>query len=67
MPLPCPSCTTPLDLTLEFILKNPVSVCPHCQTVLNFNVDKSIQKEYNQALQNIEDVKKKYSKIAKFK
>ena len=66
MPLPCPSCATPIDLTLEFILKNPVSVCPHCQTVMNFNVI-NVYKKSIIALQNIEDVKQKYSKIAKFK
>lgn len=67
MPVPCPSCTTPIDLNLEFILKNPVSVCPHCQVIMNFNVDKSIQREYNKALSDMEDIKKKYSGIAKFK
>ena len=36
MGMPCPSCKAPLGLTLDFIVKNPISQCPHCGVVMNF-------------------------------
>jgi uncharacterized protein YbaR (Trm112 family) len=55
MALPCPNCKTPIGLTLDFIVKNPVSVCPSCKTVFNFAVS-----------EEIEDIKKQYSGSVKF-
>jgi uncharacterized protein YbaR (Trm112 family) len=50
MSLPCPMCKTPLGLTLEFIIKHPVSACPRCETVLDFTVNEDIKKSYNEAM-----------------
>ena len=65
-PLPCPYCKNPLALTLDFIVKHPAVQCPHCQTILNFKVDKEATEKMKKGLREIEDMKKKYSKIAKF-
>jgi hypothetical protein len=66
MALPCPSCRNPIDLTLEFILKHPISACPHCQTVLDFTVNDEIKNKYNEALAEIQKIKKQYQGMVKF-
>jgi hypothetical protein len=66
MAMPCPSCKAPLGLTLDFIIKNPVSVCPHCQVIMNFSASKIATDDLKKGLRQIEDLKKKYSNIAKF-
>jgi uncharacterized Zn finger protein (UPF0148 family) len=66
MALPCPSCQTPLGITLDFIVKNPMSVCPNCQTVFNFAVSEEIVESFREALQEIEDIKKQYDGSVKF-
>lgn len=66
MALPCPYCKTPLGMDLSFILRNPISVCPSCKTVLDFTVDAEIKKKFESALKEIDDIKKKYKSIAKF-
>lgn len=66
MALPCPSCKIPIGLTLDFIVKNPVSVCPSCKTVFNFAISDEIVKSFKEALQEIEDIKKQYSGSVKF-
>ena len=63
MPLPCPSCKTPLGIDLSFILRHPISVCPNCRTVLDFTVDKEIKKKFDSAIKEIDDIKKKYKGI----
>ena len=50
MALPCPNCQTPLGISLDFIIKNPVSVCPTCQTVFNFAVNDEIIKTFKETL-----------------
>lgn len=66
MAMPCPSCKAPLGLTLDFIIKNPVSQCPHCKAVMNFKASKVATDDLKKGLRQIEDLKKKYSDIAKF-
>jgi transcription initiation factor IIE alpha subunit len=66
MALPCPACKTPLGLNLEFIIKHPISVCPGCQTILDFTVNDEIKQKFSQAMKEIDDIKKKYKDIAKF-
>lgn len=66
MALPCPSCRNPIDLTLEFIIKHPVSACPHCETILDFSVNDEIKNKYNEAIAEIEKVKKQYQGMVKF-
>jgi hypothetical protein len=66
MALPCPSCRKPIDLTLEFIIKHPVSACPHCETILDFSVNDEIKNKYNEAIAEIEKVKKQYAGMVKF-
>lgn len=66
MPMPCPSCKTPLGLDLQFIIKNPVSVCPNCEVVLDFTVNDEIKEKYADAMKTINSIKSKYKDIAKF-
>jgi len=66
MAMPCPSCKAPLGLTIDFIIKNPISVCPHCQVIMNFSASEIATTELNAGLKEIENLKKKYSHIAKF-
>jgi transcription initiation factor IIE alpha subunit len=47
-------------------MKHPVSVCPSCQTILDFTVNDEIKGKFNEAMREIEDIKKKYKSIAKF-
>ena len=66
MALPCPSCRNPIDLILEFILKHPISACPHCHTVLDFTVNDEIKNKYNEALAEIQKIKKQYQGMVRF-
>tara|TARA_B100000780_G_C21073613_1_gene432099 strand:- start:799 stop:1002 length:204 start_codon:yes stop_codon:yes gene_type:complete len=66
MAMPCPSCKNPLDLTLQFILDNPVSVCPHCKVVMNFETSNIATDTLRKGLRDMDNLKKKYSNIAKF-
>ena len=66
MAIPCPSCRQPLGLTIDFIMKHPVSQCPYCLTVMDFKPDTKIVGEYKSALKQIEDIQKKYKNVAKF-
>ena len=45
MPMPCPSCKTTLGLDLQFIIKNPMCVCPGCGVILDFTVNDEIKEE----------------------
>ena len=66
MAMPCPSCKAPLGLTLDFILENPISQCPHCQEIMNFKASDVVTDDLKKGLREIEELKKKYSDIAKF-
>ena len=55
MALPCLSCKQPLGLTIEFIMKNPLSQCPYCGVIMNFKPDAKIVNEYKNALDEIGD------------
>ena len=66
MAIPCPSCKQLLGLTIDFIMKHPVSQCPYCATVMNFKPDTNIVNEYKDALNQIKSIQDKYKKIAKF-
>jgi hypothetical protein len=66
MALPCPMCKNPLGLTLEFIIKHPISACPHCKTILDFTVNEEIKKTYTDAMDEINKIKKKYNGVVKF-
>jgi len=67
MSLPCPSCQNPLGLSLEFIIKHPISACPHCQTIFNFTVNDEIKVSFKDAVSEIEKIKKEYKGMVKFK
>lgn len=66
MALPCPNCRHPLGLDLNFIIMNPVCVCPNCDLIMDFTINQEIKNKFQETLQEIEDIKKKYSNIAKF-
>ena len=66
MAMPCPSCKAPLGLTLDFILENPISQCPHCRVVMNFKASNVVTDDLKKGLREIEELKKKYSNIVKF-
>jgi hypothetical protein len=66
MALPCPMCRKPLGLTLEFIIKNPVSACPHCRTILDFTVNDEIKESFTKVLKEIDQIKKQYKGQVKF-
>lgn len=66
MPLPCPGCRQPLGIDLNFIVKNPISVCPHCGVIMNFTADSNVVSDYRKALNDIESIKDRYKGIAKF-
>jgi uncharacterized protein YbaR (Trm112 family) len=66
MALPCPMCRKQLGLTLEFIIKHPISACPHCKTILDFTVNEEIKKTFIDAMAEISKIKKQYKGIAKF-
>ena len=67
MALPCPGCGKPLGLTIEFIMKNPISQCPYCDVIMNFKADNKVVEEYKDSLNQIKAIQDKYKKIAKFK
>lgn len=64
--MPCPSCKTTLGLDLQFIIKNPISVCPGCGVILDFTVNDEIKEKYSDAMKTINSIKSKYKDIAKF-
>lgn len=64
--MPCPCCKEPLGLNLQFIIKNPVSVCPKCGVVLDFSVNDEVRSKFNEAITEINKIKSRYKKIAKF-
>jgi uncharacterized Zn finger protein (UPF0148 family) len=66
MAFPCPSCKTPLGLTLEFIMKNPICVCPNCKTTFNFTVNEDIKKIYKETMSEIDKIKRQYKGVVKF-
>jgi transcription initiation factor IIE alpha subunit len=66
MALPCPACKQPLGLNLQFIINNPVSVCPGCGIVLDFSVNEEVRNRFNEAMTEINKIKSRYKKIAKF-
>ena len=66
MALPCPACKTPIGLTLEFIMKHPVTVCPHCEVIMDFTINEEIKKSFNEALSEIDKIKKQYKGTVKF-
>jgi hypothetical protein len=67
MALPCPSCRQPLGLSLQFIIKNPVSACPYCQTIFNFDVGSDIKRKFTDTIKQIDKIKSRYKNIANFK
>jgi transcription initiation factor IIE alpha subunit len=66
MPMPCPACKTTLALDLQFIIKNPVCVCPGCGIILDFTVNDEVKEKFSEAMKTISDIKSKYKDIAKF-
>lgn len=66
MAMPCPICKNQLGFNLEFILKNPKSKCPHCNTVFNFSVSEDVKSSFYSATHEIKEIKKKYEKMVKF-
>ena len=58
MALPCPACKKPIGLTLEFIIKHPVSACPHCDVIMDFTVNEEIKKSFTEAISEIDKIKK---------
>jgi hypothetical protein len=66
MALPCPACKQPIGLTLEFIIKHPISACPHCDVIMDFTVNEEIKKSFNEAISEIDKIKKQYKGMVKF-
>jgi hypothetical protein len=66
MALPCPACKNPIGLTLEFIIKHPISACPHCDVIMDFTVNEEIKKSFNEAISEIDKIKKQYKGMVKF-
>jgi len=61
--VPCPSCKYPIGLTLEFIINNPVSKCPNCAVIMNFNVDSDIRNEFIKVTNEINKIKKEHKNV----
>lgn len=61
--VPCPSCKSPIKLTLDFIIKNPVSQCPHCGVIMKFNENQELFDEYRQVMKDIEYIKKQHKGV----
>ena len=55
-----------LGLDLQFIIKNPMCVCPGCGVILDFSVNDEIKEKYSDAMRTINTIKSKYKDIAKF-
>jgi hypothetical protein len=66
MALPCPACKKPIGLTLQFIIKHPVSACPHCDVIMDFTVNEEIKKSFTEAISEIDNIKKQYKGMVKF-
>ena len=66
MALPCPNCKQPIGLTLEFIIKHPVSACPHCEVIMDFTINEEIKKSFTEAISEIDKIKKQYKGMVKF-
>ena len=66
MALPCPVCKHPLGLDLNFIINNPVCVCPNCELIMDFTVNEEIRQKFQETMKIIDDIKGKYKNIAKF-
>ena len=66
MALPCPACKKPIGLTLGFIIKHPVSACPHCDFIMDFTLNEEIKKSFTEAISEIDKIKKQYKGIVKF-
>lgn len=56
--IPCPICRNPLGLTIEFIMENPTSKCPSCETVLTFPRNEKLYNQFKEAMAEIEKYKK---------
>ena len=66
MALPCPACKQPIGLTLQFIIKHPISACPHCDVIMDFTVNEEIKKSFTEAISEIDNIKKQYKGMVKF-
>ena len=66
MALPCPACKQPFGLTLQFIMKHAVMACPHCDVIMDFTVNEEIKKSFNEAISEIDKIKKQYKGMVKF-
>jgi len=47
-------------------MKHPVAQCPHCKSVMEFDVPDDVKKQVAAAFKNIEDIKAEYKDIATF-
>jgi DNA-directed RNA polymerase subunit L len=66
MPMPCPACKQPIGLTLQFIIKHPISACPHCDIIMDFSVNEEIKNSFKEAFSDINKIKKQYKGTVKF-
>jgi hypothetical protein len=55
--MPCPSCSKPLGIDLNYIIQNPVCVCPYCEVIMNFNVNKELKREHKKVMKQINEIK----------
>ena len=60
--LPCPCCGTKLQLTIDYIIKNPRAACPVCKSIMKFPVNEELFKQYKEAQAEIDYIKRKYFK-----
>ena len=47
--LPCPSCGTRLQLTIDFIMEHPAAACPTCGCVMKFPRNDKLLEKYKEA------------------
>ena len=60
--LPCPCCSAKLQITIDYIIENPISAWPICKSVMKFPVNEELFKQYKEAQAEIQAIKTKYFK-----
>jgi len=61
--LPCPSCGTRLQLTIDFIMDHPAAACPTCGCIMKFPRNDKLLEKYKEAKAEIDHYKKQIKKF----
>jgi len=56
--IPCPCCGSPLNITIDFIIENPIAACPTCNSIMKFPVKDDLFKQYKEAKKELDNIKK---------